>query len=81
MTGCIYKLPDGRCDKPGRYLSPCIGEACASQTPSNYDRLMSYTPEEMAHFIRDQIIDRNIGIPTETWLEWLKAPAKREDEG
>lgn len=36
------------------------------------DELRAMTDEELAAFIRDQIIDRNIGIPTETWLDWLK---------
>ena len=39
---------------------------------TNGDRMRGMTDEELAMFIRDQIIDRNIGIPSETWLEWLK---------
>lgn len=46
MSGCIYKRPDGRCDKPGKYMAFCIGEACASQTPSNFDLLIE-NPEKM----------------------------------
>lgn len=41
-------------------------------TMTNADRIRSMTDEELAEWIRDQIIDRNIGIPSETWLEWLK---------
>ena len=39
---------------------------------TNADRIRSMTDEEMAEFICYQIIDRNIGIPPETWLDWLK---------
>ena len=42
---------------------------------TNADRIRSMSDEELARFIRDQIIDRNIGIPTDTWLEWLKEEA------
>lgn len=46
---------------------------------TNADRIRSLSDEELARFIRDQIIDRNIGIPTETWLDWLKSPAEVEE--
>lgn len=81
MTGCIYKLPDGRCDKPGRYMSPCIGEACASATPSNYDRIVSMTPEELAKWVTT--VGRTFGEEYEGYMsaiDWLKAPAKKEGE-
>ena len=44
--------------------------------PTNYDLLIQKTPEEMAEWIRDQIIDRNIGIPSGIWLDWLKEEAR-----
>lgn len=44
---------------------------------TNADRIRSMTDEELAEFIRDQIIDRNIGISTETWLDWLKQEATK----
>ena len=82
MTGCIYKLEDGRCDKPGRYLSPCIGEACTHQTPSNYDRIVSMTPEELADFIvKIKYPYRGDGKDYEIAFKWLKAPAEKEGEG
>lgn len=46
---------------------------------TNADRIRSMTDEELAEFIRDQIIDRNIGIPTETWLDWLKQEVSAND--
>lgn len=42
---------------------------------TNADRIRAMTDEELAVWIRDQIIDRNIGVPSETWLEWLKQEA------
>lgn len=46
---------------------------------TNADRIRSMSDEELAEFIRDQIIDRNIGIPTETWLDWLKQEVTAND--
>lgn len=43
-----------------------------SKHTTNADRIRAMTDEELAEFIRDQIIDRNIGIPSETWLYWLR---------
>lgn len=90
MTGCIYRLPDGRCDKPGKYMAFCIGEACSSQTPSNYDLLISKTPEEMADWMcRTQFRSGDFCPPKhgwkycqmadgcrECWLGWLKDPGR-----
>jgi hypothetical protein len=39
---------------------------------TNADRIRHMSDEELAEWIRDQIIDRNIGIPSETWLAWLR---------
>ena len=39
---------------------------------TNADRVRSMTDEELAEFISNQIIDRNIGVPIETWLDWLQ---------
>lgn len=47
-------------------------ESWKSDKQTNYDRLISKTPKELAEWITDQIIDRNIGIPPETWLAWLQ---------
>ena len=94
MNGCIYKLPDGRCDKPGRYLSPCIGEACQHQTPSKYDQLVSMTPEELAEWMcKTQFREGDFCPPKhgwqyclmadgcrKCWLSWLKAPVEKEGE-
>ena len=88
MSGCVYKLPDGRCDKPGKYMAFCIGEVCSSATPSNYDQVMSYTPEELAKFVADDICELVCGSPSICdWkceaklLSWLKSPANKEGDG
>ena len=45
---------------------------------TNADRIRAMPDEELAAFIRDLIIDRNIGIPSETWLDWLRQEAEHE---
>lgn len=42
------------------------------QPITNADRIRSMSDEELARFISSQIIDRNIGVPIEAWLDWLK---------
>lgn len=81
MTGCIYKCDDGRCDKPGKYMAFCIGEACTSQTPSNYDRIVSMTTEELAEWVTT--VGRTFGEEYDGYMsaiDWLKAPADKEAE-
>lgn len=50
---------------------------CPQATPpkTNADRIRSMTDEELAGFINSQIIDRNIGVPVEAWIDWLKKEA------
>ena len=50
---------------------------CLQATPlkTNADRIRTMTDEELAEFISNQIIDRNIGVPIEAWLNWLKESA------
>jgi len=58
------------------YVRPTDGcDSWKSAKQTNYDRLISKTPKELAEWISDQIIDRNIGVPPETWLAWLKQEA------
>lgn len=42
---------------------------------TNADKIRSMTNEELAEFISRQIIDRNIGVPVEAWLDWLRDSA------
>lgn len=85
MTGCIYKLGDGRCDKPGRYKSPCIGEACTHQTPTNADRIRAMSDEKLANEIIKIVAFCAPGHRSSPvcccdcrtcWLDWLKSPVK-----
>lgn len=53
-----------------------ISVGCLGFEPqTNADRIRAMTDEELAEWIRDQIIDRNIGIPSETWLDWMREEA------
>ena len=91
MSGCIYKLEDWRCDKPGRYLSPCIGDACEHQTPTNADRIRAMSDEELAEWILREPFAGFFSVcppgtiegadcPTspceQCWLDWLKSPVQ-----
>lgn len=62
-------------DKACYGYSEHIRECEDFRAETNYDRLISKTPEELAEWISTQIIDRNIGVPVEAWLEWLKQEA------
>lgn len=69
-----------RCKEYARCALNYDGDNCRrSRTvePTNADRIRSMTDEELAGFIYSQIIDRNIGVPVEAWLDWLK----KENEG
>lgn len=70
---CIFKLPCGICKIDKEFCRSDIGYVIPK---TNADRLRQMSDEELAVFIRDQIIDRNIGIPTEAWLSWLKSPVE-----
>ena len=54
---------------------------CPQATPpkTNADRIRSMTDEELAEFIRSQIIARNIGLPVEAWLDWLRKDVEWQD--
>lgn len=73
------------CDRCKEYARCCLnydGENCRrsrSVEPTNADRIRSMTDEELAGFISMQIIDRNIGVPVESWLDWLKQEVKDGD--
>jgi len=79
VVRCIDCVKLEKCSKTSR--KPQIAEVVpgcedGKRKPiTNGDIIRGMTDEELAMFIRDQIIDRNIGIPSETWLEWLKQEA------
>lgn len=91
LGGTNVELRGNRTDRGGNHMNckTCAGPCClkGSNIPgdcegykhmSHYDQIRSMSVEEMATFIRDLIIDRNIGIPSETWLEWLRQEAEHE---
>lgn len=50
-------------------------------TPSyktNYDLIISKTPEELAVWMNGIIKERYIEVTCDGWLSWLKAPAEKE---
>ena len=70
---------DEHCRGCIRYMKSCSGMSkrlCGKhklRIPiTNADRIRAMTDEELARFISSQIIDRNIGVPIEAWLDWLK---------
>ena len=82
---CIYSLDEGYfCTKHSNafYDASCRlldGEPCEDQKPTkpttNYDRLIRKTPEEMARWIADELIEPGYyakGQAYELWLGWLK---------
>lgn len=45
-----------------------------SKPVTNYDRLVSKTPEELAKFLHDMtLISQEIGLSVEWWEQWLKS--------
>lgn len=57
MKGCIYRTKDGECDlysEGGKFHAFCVGdEPCEGRRPTNYDRIISKTPEELAEWINN----------------------------
>lgn len=49
------------------------------QVATNADRIRAMSDEELAEFISNQIIDQNIGVPVESWLDWLRQEVKNGD--
>lgn len=47
---------------------------------TNYDQLVSKTPEELARWLSDNDCNFPVGDSTQHWLDWLKSPADKEDE-
>lgn len=47
---------------------------------TNYDRLISKTPEELAEFFFKDPVHLYMKTPQET-LDWLKSPVDKEEEG
>ena len=78
MINCKTQCGNANC--PAKHYGCFAKKTCPNYKTvrciTNADRLRSMTDEELAEWIRDQIIDRNIGIPSETWLDWLRQEAE-----
>lgn len=67
---------NGCADDKCEYRS-LAGWNCSHFIPkTNADRIRAMSDEELAGFISSQIIDRNIGVPVKSWLDWLRQEAK-----
>ena len=78
---CIY-WNDGKCKKfsDDKVTSWCVWSPCASQTPSNADRIRQMSDEELAMCLFEIGYDGGWGAPEGT-LEWLQQPAEEADNG
>ena len=71
---CVY-WNDGKCKKfsDDKITSWCVFSPCASQTPSNADRIRNMSDEELAMLLYEIGYDGGWGA-LEGTLEWLKQP-------
>ena len=71
---CVY-WNDGKCKKfsDDKVTSWCVWSPCASQTPSNADRIRSMSDEELAMCLYEIGYDGGWGT-LEGTLEWLNQP-------
>lgn len=71
-----------RCEKAAECLLNFDGIPCRKNRtvePTNYDLLISKTPEELAKFLHDMtLISQEIGLSVEWWEQWLKSPVEGE---
>ena len=88
---CIY-WNDGKCKKfsDDKVTSWCVWSPCASQTPSNADRIRSMSDEELASMLKDyKDCSKNCIISNgkhcyqiceeeSVLLKWLQQPAEGE---
>ena len=80
---CVY-WNDGKCKKfsDDKITSWCVWSPCASQTPSNADRIRSMNDEELKKFIcsmfKCEFCDFELGERCGL-LNWLQQPAGEYD--
>ena len=76
---CVY-WNDGKCKKfsDDKVTSWCVWSPCASQTPSNADRIRSMSDEELAMCLYEIGYDGGWGA-LEGTLDWLQQPAEEAD--
>ena len=80
---CIY-WNDGKCKKfsDDKVTSWCVWSPCASQTPSNADRIRSMNDKELKKFIcsmfKCEFCDFELGERCGL-LNWLQMPAEDDE--
>ena len=76
---CVY-WNDGKCKKfsDDKVTSWCVWSPCASQTPSNADRIRNMSDEELAMCLYEIGYDGGWGA-LEGTLDWLQQPAEEAD--
>ena len=76
---CVH-WDKGKCKKfsDDKVTSWCVFSPCASQTPSNADRIRSMSDEELAMLLYEIGYDGGWGA-LEGTLEWLRQPAEEAD--
>ena len=82
---CVY-WNDGKCKKfsDDDITSWCVWNPCASQTPSNADRIRSMSDEELDCFLHKVTYGMDecpYEYGSEKALEWLQQPAEETDNG
>ena len=77
---CVY-WNDGKCKKfsDDKVTSWCVFSPCASQTPTNADRIRSMSDEELAMLLYEIGYDGGWGA-LEGTLDWLRQPAEKSDK-
>ena len=80
---CVH-WDKGRCKKfsDDDITSWCVWSPCASQTPSNADRIRSMSDEELDYFLHKVTYGMDecpYEYGSEKALEWLQQPAEEDD--
>ena len=82
---CVH-WDKGKCKKfsADDITSWCVWDPCASQTPSNADRIRSMSDEELDCFLHKVTYGMDecpYEYGSEKALEWLQQPAEETDNG
>ena len=77
---CVH-WDKGKCKKfsDDKVTSWCVWSPCASQTPSNADRIRAMSDEELAMLLYEIGYDGGWGA-LEGTLDWLRQPAEKSDK-
>lgn len=92
MNGCVYRTAEDKCEFYSDYgkgiMSYCDFADCEDKKPSNADKIRAMTDEELAEFIKADIIRSLVSLHI-SWIsdfdaavkeEWLARKRKEEGE-